>query len=492
MCYSSGSWHKYGLRKQLLIVFSLFTVTSLIAIGISCIIFIVVTGNQVHDNLYSGFLNNSQNVISDIMTNGAQLYDMKLAQLTRNFPNIMAFDAEDSFRTDYPFGYIPSYYNWPGQLVNPIFSTSYDANITYAHSTINVYDETIYDVPNLSPSIKNTINKTAQMDYLFVPTFSLNPDFFAGYVSTPDQFLRYYPGAVNDDLLSTYIMYSNLDDYWYVTTMANPDEVTYTSPYYDPIAHQLMITIGRVLHNPYDKSILGALGADLILKSIQTDIKQLTYLGKSRTILFEKNSGYVIADSANDINSLVTYQTMTNPISADMWNSLLQNNNTLLNENTSYFLSVNLQTSNGQYILVSIIDQQYVLDTFSTIMDSISGIIRQEVGVVIGIFFVVLIVTLGCAILLTNRIVTPLQRLSEASSNMASRIGEANLTKGVNLEIKPTGIFEIDNMTNKFTQTVENIGKPTAVVTHQNSYYGNVPWNFTESLPSAPPAYEEI
>ena len=104
-----NSWGNYTLKKQLIIVFGILATVSLILIGISCIIFIVVIGNNTQNSLYTSFQKNAQGSISDIMTSGAQLFDMKLAQLTYNFPNVMAFNAEDSFRSDYPFGYIPSH-----------------------------------------------------------------------------------------------------------------------------------------------------------------------------------------------------------------------------------------------------------------------------------------------------------------------------------------------------------------------------------------------
>jgi len=497
------NWAGYTLKKQLLILFGLLSTISLTLIGVMCIIYIAVAGNQIYTVLFNGFLNNSQSSISTIMTNGAQLFDMKLAQLTYNFPNQMVTNAEDSFRSDYPFGNIQSYYNWPGQLPNATYSPVYSANVTYLHSSINIYNVTFPELSTVNSYIKNIINKTAQMDYLFVPTFANNPDFLAGYMSTPTQFLRYYPGVVNDNTLSTYIMYNNLDDYWYVTTMENPISTlpVYTSPYYDPIAKELMITISHVVHNPYDMSVLGAFGADMMLRSIQNDIQQLTYLNESRTILFEKESGYVIADSGAQVTNLMTYKDITNlSVSSNVWNSLLATTNTLVLDNENYFLSVNLNTSNGKYMLVSIIDKKYVINPFSSIINSISTIISIEIAVVIIVSIIIIIITIIVTVILTNHIVAPLQRLSDISSKMAGRIGEASLTNGIDVNIDHTGITEIDNMTSAFKNTVDQLGKNKEQVgnkTDNNTYYGNVPWSairIPEMSPGIlqPPPYTEF
>lgn len=498
------SWSNYTLKKQLLILFSSLTATSLGFIGIMFIVYVAVTGTSIQNSLGQGFLQNSQNSIADIITSGAQLFDMRLSQLTCNFPDTMATVAEDSFRIDYPYGNIPSYYNWPGQLINPTYSTVYNANITYVSSTINVYNKTIYDVPNLSSNLHNIINKTAHMDYFFVPTFANSPDFLAGYISTPTQFLRYYPGAVNDKTLNTYINYNNLNDYWYLTTMQNQQNVypVYTSPYYDPIAKELMITIGRVLHNPYDKTVIGAFGSDLMLRSIQDNIKKLTYLNGSRTILFEKQTGYVIADSSYPITSLITYQNLTSlTITSSLWNSLLATTNTLISDtnNINYYLSVNLTTSNGKYILITVINQQYVANMFSPIMNSIGGIISNEIGIAIGVSIAIIILTIGLTIIITNHIVSPLQQLSDISSKMAGRIGETSLVTGIDTNIGHTGIQELDDMTSNFKNivtTLDHRSEKNATKTDENIFYGNVPWNgiALPQMPSGslePPPYTE-
>lgn len=224
-------WSEYSLKRQLLTIFTLFASISLFCVGISCIIFIVVVGNSVENKLHDGFLETSKNDMIRIATHGSQLFDKKLDKLTSNFPNVMAISGEDSFRNDNIYGFIPSHYNWPNQLINASYNSKYDANVTTQHSTVNVYNKTYFDLPTFFPQINNIIDRTASMDYLFIPTFKYSQDFFAGYMATPERFLRYYPGAINYNNISKYVTYDNVGDYWYDTVMSNPNSVTYTSPY---------------------------------------------------------------------------------------------------------------------------------------------------------------------------------------------------------------------------------------------------------------------
>jgi len=151
-------------------------------------------------------------------------------------------------------------------------------------------------------------------------------------------------------------------------------------------------------------------------------------------------------------------------------------------------------------MLVSIIDKKYVINPFSSIINSISTIISIEIAVVIIVSIIIIIITIIVTVILTNHIVAPLQRLSDISSKMAGRIGEASLTNGIDVNIDHTGITEIDNMTSAFKNTVDQLGKNKEQVgnkTDNNTYYGNVPWSairIPEMSPGIlqPPPYTEF
>lgn len=485
-------WTNMSLKTQLQTYFFILVFTSLLLTGIACIVFQVVSSQKVNTSVYNGFKSQSESDMIMIITDGAKLFDQKLFKLTSNFPKVMTITIGDLYRPDNPFGYIPSHYNWPGQLIDQRYDANYNANITYVHSTINVYDHTIYELSGLSQSLKETINVTAAMDYTFVPTFSNSEDFFAGYFATPSQFLRYYPGAINYNNVNKYIMYNNIGDYWYETVMDNTNDVTYTSPYYDPLVKKLMITIGKVAKTSTDGTILGAFGSDLILTSIQNDIKNFKYLGEGRTILFEKATGYVIADSNVDMKSLNTYSNVTNPsINTDTWNSLVTKEKTLIKQDNYYFVSSDLETSNGQYMLVSLIDESYVFNTYDSITSEINSMTKENIGIVAGVFAGVTLIVMVLTYFLTDRIASPLQRLTQISSQITGKIGEENLMENVDTNIRPSGISEIDNVTTQFQRAIEMVNTSRVVNdTVQNDYYnnaGHIPWiDQTTVVPSAP------
>ena len=122
-----------------------------------------------------------------------------------------------------------------------------------------------------------------------------------------------------------------------------------------------MITIGQVLHNPYDKSVLGAVRTFELCLRFRPTSEQLAYLGRGRTLLFEEY-GYVIADSANTITKLITYRSDHAILPSQMPGGISSSSPIRL-----YCLKVPttfcrwiLATSGGQYMLVTSSSKQYV------------------------------------------------------------------------------------------------------------------------------------
>lgn len=448
-----NNWHKYTLRRQLLTAFGSITFSSLFLSGLICILFVVIFGETVKSQLMNDFLDRAKNDMVEIISSGGNSFDTKLSKATNNFPLPMAVTAEDSFRNDYPFGFIQSHYNWPDNFIGAKYNPDYSANVSFLHSSFNVYGKTLNEIPSLPTNMKNIIDKTANMDYLFRETFENSDDFFAGYIATPSRFLRYYPATVNDKKLNQYINYDNVGDYWYETVISNND-VTYTSPYYDPIAKALMITIGKQIRNIYTGFVIGAFGSDLVLKSIQNDVKNLIYLSKGRTLLLEKDSGYVIADSKNTITSLIQYSNIQNPsINSAQWELLKNNQQVLYEINNYYLVSSTMKTSNNKYMLVSIIDKEIVLNTFSAIIKAIDDIIYIEVIIVTCVTVLASICVLICAYCLTNKLIAPFENLNNIAIEMTKRLGTN--TDEVSIEIGKSGIEEVDKFTEKFQEIVQ-------------------------------------
>lgn len=494
------NWSRYSLRRQLLAIFGSLAAVTLIAGGLMCIIFIQVLSNNLRTTLQTNFLASAQADVTQLLTNGAQLFDKKLERWTNSFPKVMATVAEDTYRVDFPFSSdLRSYYNWPGELQGASVDTRYSANVTYLHSTINVYNTTPSGVPALPLSLRQVINRTASMDYLFRPTFRGSSEFFAGYMATPERFLRYYPGVMNNSLIQRYILYDPVSDYWYEETLAHPHTVVYTSPYYDPIAKQLMITIAQTLNTPYSNNLIGAFGADLILTTLQQDIRSLRYLTGTQIVLVERDTGYVIAYTHGTVDRLMRYNEVPGlAISDNLWYQLTTQPGSLFLEGVYYYLAQNLATSGNRYMLVALVPQSQVLAVYQTVIASISQLLELQGLIVMGAFLGGCLLIAPLILFLAYRIVTPLQQLVDDSQTITKNIGGTDLFAGVNTQVQPTGVYELDVMRHNFQAMAAASQQPdnTSAV---NAYYQKPVWapvapppplvDFAfDGLPSAPPS----
>ena len=494
-------WISLTLLTKLLILFGTATGVLLFVTGVSSGVYDEITGKLVHDDLNSGFMNLAESDMLNILINSANLFDTKFRQLVANFPGPMTTSFEDSFRPDYPFGYIKSYYNWPEQLVNTKFDTKYNANVTYYSSSINVYSKTIYDIPYLSEDLQNIINQTASMDYLFSPTFNFSSDFFAGYITVPSSsgntFKRYYPGKMNDNQISTYINFNGVVRPWYISEQQNinynsPTKMTFTEPYIDQINGKLMITIGRIAFNPVSNVQIGGFGADMILDVIQSLITKINYLGITRSILFDIRTGYVIADSKQLINNLITYNDIISPsINVDLWNKILTVQDQFITNGDYLMVSHYMTTSSGlnyQYVLVSIIQTQYILDTYNTIMTQVNGFIKTTNILTISIAIILFFVTIPIILCITTRITSPFQKIIEAGNSFIKNIGNMSLvdsrrTSKVGPDVT-TGVTETDSVIRSLNTVLDKHGSITAAATSIHNPLSAIIWS--QSIPDLP------
>jgi hypothetical protein len=463
------NWSKYTIRTQLSIIFGGIITFSLMTMSLVCVLYLNELNNTSKTNLFNNFLEKSKNDMNEITISGSNMFDQILSQLTGNFPLHMATNAEDSFRSDYAFDKLESYYNYPSVLVGASYDERYSANKTLLHSTFNVFNKRLHELNTLDTYSRNIINRTSQMDYLFRTTFKNSEDFFAGYISTTNKILRYYPGVVNNNFLEEYIMYDNIGDFWYETIINKPDEAVYTPPYYDDIARALMITIGRTIRNPSSGTIIGAFGSDLILTTIQENIKNLTYLNKGRALLFDI-SEYLIADSDNEITDLLTYREVRNPeINTENWNKLLENNDELLEIENYYLVSTQMKTSLGQYMIVSIIEKKYVLETFDNILTSVNGTIEQSNTILSITISLVIIFAVISTLFFAGRIINSIHKFEKMSRDIA----KAKINGDMASSYERTGFREIDDVAERMRKETE---RPVVMNQIINQYYGKHQW----------------
>jgi hypothetical protein len=470
------NWEHYTLRKQTLIVFGTLTFFALFVPDLVSVTYISVVSSNIKNDAHDILLAQATNNIKSITQDGADLIDRMFSTYANNYVNMVAFATPDCFRTDYPFGYIPSYYNWKNTLIDEFYDSNLNANITLNTSTYNVFNTTPNDIQYLNNNLKNTIDKTASLDLFFIQLHINNKDFLQQYIGTITKFQRNYPGSINYNNIMQYIKYDPTSDYWYTNTVANPNTIVYSSPYFDPIANQTMITISRTLNDVYTGSLFGAIGGDLALKTIGDIIKTITYLKSGRVLLFEK-TGLLVADSKITHNRIVSYADYDNmyddiKISPSAWNNLIRSD-ILFDSDYYYIQSITLETGGNKYVLLSFVSHDDIYSEINPLLDNISIAYRNNMIYIFCSLAAVLFCVTILVMRLVNLIVGELEQLANTSEQIISNIGSSSLVNGVEMKMA-NGVKETQMVFNKFKSFIDTYEQKKAAKNNgniQNEYY---------------------
>lgn len=426
----------------------------------------------MQSNAETYLFNQATSNIVAISQDGANLIDRLFETYANAYINPIATATSDCFRSDYPFGYIQSYYNWPNTLPNEFYSYALNANITLNASTYNIYNKTPADIPYLNSVQQKEINQTASLDMLFIPLKFLNNDFTQQYIGLIDTFQRNYPGSINYDRVNQYIMYDPIADYWYTNTVSQPNKIVLSSPYFDHVANQSIITISKTLNDVYTGIVIGAVGGDLTLETLANVIKSIVYLTFGRAMLFE-NTGLLIADSKKTHMEIVSYTDLYSDIniSQNNWDDLT-NSNIMVDVGNFFVQSVSLSTGNGQYVLLEFVAKADVYGSIHAISQNISDSYKHNMAIIFSVMVGLLIIVIILILCLVNDIIKPLQTLSRASQQFIDNIGSSNIRHNVDLNDN-SNIKETQKIFNKFKLFVDNYEqhkekKPDNVA---NAYY---------------------
>jgi hypothetical protein len=435
-----NNWNGYTLKRQLLIITSSLTILSLGSIIVACVIFVTIISSNSSKALNDNFLTYTSNNIGNVLQGGSRYLNTRLNKLNGNFINGIDIFTQDSFRTDYPFSFIKN-------------------NI----SSVNYYDSNIETDEN----IINFTNRTSTLEYIFPIELANNNDFYSVSITKPNKITRMYPKN------PTYPLN------WNPTTINK--EILYSAIHDNYLLNNFIVTISKNIFEPYTGSNIGVITADMSTKIFEQSIENMIYQ-QSRSILFETDTGNVIADTSQKITNIKKYQQITNPqITVELWNRLLNEPNVMIENDGYYYISVYLHIINSpqnKYLIISSIDKSIVLNVFSQMVNSINNILKTQILTVIITSCVSFVLALGLCFYFTWKISTPLQELANASSQMSKQIGEDNIANNINFNVGNTGISEIDNVIRVFKNTVTNISNANNNdQLYSNPYYNSNNWN---------------
>ena len=478
-------YSKLPLSVQLVFIFTFCASISLIIIEFLTLGYVLGVAFGIKFNIENAIIGISEHNLKSIISDNSLLLDREFKRAPENFLNIYSTATEDSFRIDYPFEYVSSYFGWPNYLSEPvIFSSEYNNYMSFSHSSYNVNNKSPLDFSSFSSELVELINKTATNDNIIINSYDNNKIFQSGYFAMENYMLfREYPGATSSDTQSL-LDYDPFVESWYTDASNDYKVIKYSSLYFDEYVNQYMISMSRSLHNIYSDNFIGVSGCDMIISDIIKIINNIKYSNDSRTILIE-NSGIIIADGNNtDPQEIYTYENITNPkFTESLWQSIIDVETNFIHYDSYYIQSNILATANGQYILITIIPQYIIKNTLDPIINGIYyNLIAYSIVAVI-VFIIVFVVSIISIGLLTHNIVKPLLNLVNESKKMTQNIGTNNILDGVNPSNNNSTISETRDLQQKFRDLILQMQNNKTVEYDCNPYYKqNILGNISVSI----------
>ncbi|TMN88725.1 methyl-accepting chemotaxis protein [Pseudoalteromonas phenolica] len=224
---------------------------------------------------------------------------------------------------------------------------------------------------------------------------------------------------------------------WYKQVTQNPSEVIVTEPY-QGVTGQAMVSVATAIKK--SGQTIGVQSLDVTLSTL-TDIVSNIRLGETGYLMLLDGQGTVLADPKNPDNNFKSINKLNSPI----FNAIKANKNQpLINiEGSNKTMVAQLYHSDElNWTFVAIIDEDEILSSAYNMSYSISVI-----AVLMLIVFVII------AVVLANKIVYPIEMVSEGLKEIAQ--GEGNLSK----RLKVIGNDEISELASWFNQFLNSINE---------------------------------
>jgi methyl-accepting chemotaxis protein len=228
---------------------------------------------------------------------------------------------------------------------------------------------------------------------------------------------------------------------WYQMALQQSGKTVITSPY-QGVTGQAMVSVAKTIKNPQGK-LVGVQSLDVTLGTL-TDIVGNIKIGKTGYLILIDGSGTVLADPKNADNNFKPLTSLTSPIYTALKqhqneNAFSVDNNGTMLEATSYF------SESLNWRFVAVIEQQEVLESTYTM----SKLILLIAVIMIALF-------VGVGIFLANRIVYPIEKVSDGLKEIAS--GEGDLSKRLQV-IGNDEVAQLAKWFNQFLETINNLVK---------------------------------
>jgi len=331
----------------------------------------------------------------------------------------------------------------------------------YANSTEDISSVFVPNTVQITTQTIQDIELGAALDPLFVSAYQNTPNVQAIYLGTPQDVVRYYPNidlgtVLPPDFLAT-------GRIWYTGSKLenNPTkEPWWTPPYVDATGRGLVTTAAAPIYNSAGE-LMGVIGLDLTLNDIRANVESTRFLRSGYSFLID-NTGHGVALPEQGFRDIFGRAPVEGDINLDLTQTkspfspfisrMMKGESGFEQfdiDGRNLFIAFAPLESTG-WSLGSVIEAQDVLSSINTLQTQLDQNARNLVLTrILPVSAVVFVLVTLLGLLLTSRMLTPIQSLAAE----AQKIGAGDW----DVKLPPSGNDEIGVLSHAFQVMVEQI-----------------------------------
>jgi signal transduction histidine kinase/HAMP domain-containing protein/ActR/RegA family two-component response regulator len=427
-----------SIRTRLLILLLGLTTISVLAVAYLGVNSVQRVGHSAQQTSGEALRAQAEEYLRQLTVGDAQRNDLILKRVQRDAENVAQyaagiFEKPDVFaRGAYWQAEDHMFMGPDGQYING----EEDACSVFVPDFVDINDELL-----------TALELGAYLDFIFPPTYESDPNTVAIYLGTEQETTRYYPNIGLGTILPADFQVTQRPWYTSSTLENNPERKAVWSPVYeDATGKGFMVTAAAPVYTSQDEFV-GVVGIDFTLKDISANVEAARLLGSGYSFLVD-DTGRAIAlpeQGYQDILGRVPepsefgvdlseVTTEFAPILAKMMAGST-GFDTLEVGGKELFVAYAPLESTG-WSLASVVETEEVLQAVVALREELGTSTRSLLlARILPVGGGILAVMAAIGLLLTNRLVEPIQKLAAAAQRIGAGQWDAPLPRTGNDEI---------------------------------------------------------
>jgi len=314
----------------------------------------------------------------------------------------------------------------------------------------------------------------AYLDFIVPHVQENSPGIVAIYLGTERDVTRYYPNINLGTLVPPDFQVTQRPWYLSANVENNPDRTVMWSPVYvDATGYGLMITAAAPVYIN-DDEFLGVVGIDITLEAITLNMETAKLPGGGYFLLID-NGGHAIVLPEEGYNDLMGRPSEEGEFAPDVMSEARPEftfflDNIATEENgfttveingTELFIAFSKMDNTG-WALVSVVKAENILQSIAQLQDEMHGATNILIfGNILPVGFALLIIIIIIGSLLTNHMMKPVRKLSEAAQQVATGKWDIGI-------VDHGSDDEIGQLSNSFTFMLSELKKSRAELEKYN------------------------